>query len=231
MEWDAELGPGELPRARGRGRASLPARLHLRHDRPAEGRAARARRLPALDRPRGGVPGRHPRRRPRPLLDRHGLDHGPVDGGRRAARRRVRDLHGRRARLAGRPALAAGRGGARDDARRLADADPRADPEGRARRRPLFAALDHDDRRAVERRPVRLAERARRRRRPDPDRQHLGRHRGRRVLPLGRACWIRRSPSRSASRRSGRRWTSTRRKGSRCAARSASSSARGPGRG
>ena len=39
--------------------------------------------------------------------------------------------------------------------------DPGADPEGRARGRPLVAAGDHDDRRAVERRPVRLAERAR----------------------------------------------------------------------
>ena len=45
----------------------------------------------------------------------------------------ARDLHGGRARPPRRPALAARRGGAGDDARRLADADPGADPEGRAR--------------------------------------------------------------------------------------------------
>ena len=51
-------------------------------------------------------------------------------------------------------------------------------------------------------------------------------------LPLSvEAAWIRRSPSRSASRRWDRRWTSTRRKGNHCRARSASSSALGPGRG
>ena len=49
------------------------------------------------------------------------------------ALRRLRDLHGGGARLAARPALAARRGRAGDDARRLADADPGADPEGRAR--------------------------------------------------------------------------------------------------
>ena len=125
----------------------------------------------------------------------------------------------------------AGRGGAGDDARRLADADPGADPEGRARVRPLLAAVDHDDRRAVERRPVRLAQRARRGRRPDPDRQHLGRHRGRRLLPLGRAdrpdeAGLARLPGARAG--DGRLLAGGR---SRCAARSASSSARAPGRG
>ena len=49
------------------------------------------------------------------------------------ARRRDGRLRRGRAGLAGRPALEAGRGGARDDARRLADAHPGADPEGRAR--------------------------------------------------------------------------------------------------
>ena len=219
--------PRRARAARGRRRASVPARVHLRDDRPAQGRAARARRLPALDRARGRLPVRHPRRRPRPLRDRHGLDHGPLDGRRRGRARRLRRLHGGRARPAGRPALAAGRGRARDDARRLADARPRPDPEGRARRRSLLAAGDHDDRRAVERRAVRLAERARRGRRPDPDREHLRRHRGGRLLPLGAADRRRRSRSRSASRRSARRWTSTRRRVGRCAARSASSSARG----
>ena len=56
-----------------------------------------------------------------------------MDGRRRRRARRDRRLHGGRARLARRPALAARRGGAGDDARRLADARPRADPEGRRR--------------------------------------------------------------------------------------------------
>ena len=103
--WSVELGPGELRAARGRGGASVPARVHVRDDRPAQGRAARARRLPALDRARSGVPGGHPRRRPRPLRHRHGLDHGAVDGGRRRRARRGRDLHGGRARPTRRPAL------------------------------------------------------------------------------------------------------------------------------
>ena len=64
-----------------------------------------------------------------------------------------------------RPAVAARRVGARDDARPLADARARAHPEGRAGRRPLVAAGDLHDRRAVEPRPVPLALRARRRRR------------------------------------------------------------------
>ncbi len=86
----SELGrrarPGRAAAARGRGGASVPARVHVRDDGAPEGRTARARRLPALDRPRGRLPGRHPRRRPRPLRNRHGLDHGAVDGGRRRRR-------------------------------------------------------------------------------------------------------------------------------------------------
>ena len=147
------------------------------------------------------------------------------------ARRRRRDLHGGRARPSGRPALEAGRGGARDDARSLADARPGADPEGRARGRPVLAAVDHDDRRAVECRPLRVAERARRRRRPDPDREHLRRDRGRRVLPLGRAD---RPDEARLARLPGARPGDGRllaRGPSRSAARSASSSARAPGPG
>ena len=132
--WSVELGPGELPPLEVEAEHPVPARLHLRDDRPAEGGAARPRRLPALDRPRSGLPGRHPRRRPRPLRDGHGLDHGAVDRRRRGRARRGGDLHGGRAGPTRRPALAAGRGGAGDDARRLADADPGAAPEGRARR-------------------------------------------------------------------------------------------------
>ena len=126
---------GRAAAARGRGGASVPARLHVRDDGPPEGRAARARGLPALDRPRGGLPGGHSRRRPRPLRDGHGLDHGPVDGGRRRRGRGGRDLHGGRARPPRRPALAADRGRAGDDARRLAHPDSGADPEGGARGR------------------------------------------------------------------------------------------------
>ena len=52
-----------------------------------------------------------------------------------------------------------------------------------ARARPVVAARPGVDRRAVERRAVALVLR-RRRRRPVPGHQHLGRHRGRRVLPV-----------------------------------------------
>ena len=107
MEWDAELGPGDARAARRRGRASVPARVHLRHDRPPEGSAPRARKLPALDRARGRLPVRHPRRRPSPLRHRHGLDHGAVDGRGRGRARRMRGLHGGRAR----PARRTGSGG------------------------------------------------------------------------------------------------------------------------
>ena len=57
------VGPtaaGELPPARGRLRAPVPARLHVGHDRQAEGRRPRARRLPRQDRAGGRLPGRRP---------------------------------------------------------------------------------------------------------------------------------------------------------------------------
>ena len=92
--------PGDLPRARGRVRDAVPAHLHLRHDRRAEGRRARAGRLPRLDRARGRLPGRRPRGRRRPLRHRHGLDHGAVDGRRRRRARRDDRLRRGRARLA-----------------------------------------------------------------------------------------------------------------------------------
>ncbi len=103
--------------------------------------------------------------------------------GRRRARRDDRLRRGR-PRLARRQALANGRAGARDDVGRLAHADPRAAPEGRAADRHLFPSRDHDDGRAVEPRPLPLAPRARRPR-ADADREHQRRHRGRRVLSLG----------------------------------------------
>ena len=64
--------------------------------------------------------------------------------------------------------------------------DPRADGARRragARARPVVAADPRVDRRAVERGAVALVLR-RRRRRSLPGHQHLGRHRGRRVLPV-----------------------------------------------
>ena len=71
---------------RGRLRGAVPARVHLRHDRQAEGRAARAGRLPRLDRARGRLPDRRQAGRPHPLRHGHGLDHGPVDASSAAAR-------------------------------------------------------------------------------------------------------------------------------------------------
>ena len=101
-----------LPRharaARGRLRASVPPHVHVRNDRETQGRAPRPGRLPGLDRARGLLPGGRAPRRRRPLLHRHGLDHGSLDRGR--LRRHGRDprLRGRGARLAVRPAVAPG---------------------------------------------------------------------------------------------------------------------------
>jgi hypothetical protein len=93
-------------------------------------------------------------------------------------------LHGGRPRLAGGSHLEARGVRARDDARRLAHARPGADPARRAPLGPLLPARGHDDRRAVEPGAVRLAGRARVRDGPHPDRQHLGRNRGRGLLPV-----------------------------------------------
>ena len=98
-----------------------------------------------------------------------------------------------------------------------------------ARARPLVAARPRVDRRAVERSSVALVLR-RGRRGPVPDHQHLGRHRGRRVLPVaarGRAdvgVLARRARARHGGRRVRRR------RPARCAARSASWCARSRGR-
>ena len=91
-DWPGRARAGRAPAARGRLGASIPPRLYVGHDGPAEGRAARARRVPRLDRPRGGVPDRRQAGRPRPLRDGHGLDHGAVDGRRRRRVRRGGDL-------------------------------------------------------------------------------------------------------------------------------------------
>ena len=109
--------------ARGRRRAPVPARLHVGHDRPAEGRRPRPRRLPRLDRARGRLPGRRAARRP--LSTSPPTWAGSWARGRWSAAARV----GATIVFAEgapdwprRPALAARRAGARDDARRLADA-------------------------------------------------------------------------------------------------------------
>ena len=116
---------------RGRERGAVPHRVHIGHDGQAERRAPRPGLLPRVNRARGRVPGRPAARRPRPVRDRHGLDHGAVD--RRRRRRGGSDdrLHGRSPRLAGRSHLAARRVGAGHDARRVADARPGPDPQGR----------------------------------------------------------------------------------------------------
>ena len=72
-------------RHRGRGeRAHAVPRLHVRHDRPSQGRRARPRRLHREDGRGGRVPDRHQRRRPPVLAHRPRLDHGPVADDRRA---------------------------------------------------------------------------------------------------------------------------------------------------
>ena len=80
--------------SRRRKRGAVPPCLHVRHDGQAEGCAARPGQLPPVDRARDRIPGGSPRRRSRPLRDRHGLDHGPVDRGRRHGLRRDGRVHG-----------------------------------------------------------------------------------------------------------------------------------------
>ena len=136
VEWDRGDGAvgrraraGRAAAARGRLGASVSPDLHVGDDRQAEGRPPRPGRLPRLDRARGRLPGGRPSRRRHPLRHRHGLDHGPVDGGGRRRDGLLARLHGGRARLAARPAVEADRGGAREHPRLLADAHPGADPE------------------------------------------------------------------------------------------------------
>src|SRR6266571_4080307 len=70
-----------------------------------EARAPRPGRLSRLDRARGRLPDGCPSGRPDPLRDRHGLDHGALDGRRRDGRRRDDRVRRGCARLAGRPTL------------------------------------------------------------------------------------------------------------------------------
>ena len=127
--------PGRAARARGRLRDAVPAHLHVRHDRRAEGRRARAGRLPRLDRARGLLPGRRPRGRRRSCF---ATDMGWIMGPWTVVG--VGALGGTVVYAEGapdwprRPALADGRAGAHHVARPLADARPRAAPARRRRR-------------------------------------------------------------------------------------------------
>jgi len=101
--------------------------LHVRDDGPPQGRGARARRVPRQDRRGVRLPDRRPRRRPVHLDDRHGLDHGPEDRGRRGSTRCHAGRVGGRAGLPRpRPAVAARRAAQDHGARRVPDADPGA---------------------------------------------------------------------------------------------------------
>ena len=165
VAWNRETGewpevvtkqPGTLAPRRGRLGGSVPAGLHLGDDGQAEGRAARPGRLPRLDRAGDRLPDRREGGRPHPLLDGHGLDHGAVDGARRRRRRRDDRLRGGRSRLARRPAVAPRRVRARDDARPLAHARARTDPE-RASRPPTSHRCARSVRRASRGTPTRTA--------------------------------------------------------------------------
>jgi len=160
MEWDPELGPGELP--------ALEVERSIRicsptpRVRPGDPRArctCRGSFLVSIARRRRTVRG--PRRPTASSSHRHGLDHGSLDGGRR-----------RRARacvvyMEGATRLAEDRLWRTVEEERVTMLAsfpysrraliPKATPKPTSRR-----CGDHDHRRAMERRSVRLAERARR---------------------------------------------------------------------
>ena len=95
-----------LRRARGRQRAAAVRRVHERHDRAAEGRGPRPRRLPREDRGGGRVPDGPAPRRAAVLAHRPRLDHGAVGDRRHARQRRDARALRRRARPPrARPAL------------------------------------------------------------------------------------------------------------------------------
>ena len=172
---------GRADRRRGGSRDALHADLHLGHDRPAEGRRPRPRRLPDQGRPGPRPPVRPRARRHAVLVHGPRLDDGAVgDLGVAAARRAARALRGR-ARLPGPgPAVVAGRAAPRHPPGPLADGHPGADGARRGagpRARPVLAAGPRLDRGAVEPGPV-VVVLPRGRRGPLPDRQLLGRDRG-----------------------------------------------------
>ena len=208
-------------------------RLHVRHHRPAEGRGARARRLPREDGLGGLLPGRPAPGRDALLGHGHGLDHGPVGDGRRGLHRRDRgDVRGRAGLARAGPRVGLGRAARRERAGRVADADQGAEDAGRRASggaRPLEPARLRLDRRAVEPGALPLAvgrggRRAGCRSSTSPAAPRWERASS---LPIR----SRRSRSaRSAARRTA--WTSTcsTRTGTPCGARSGSWSASGRGR-
>ncbi len=198
--------------ARARPRAPPVHRVHERDHRPAEGRGARARRVPRQDRRGGRVPDRRAPGRDPLLVRRPRLDHGTVGDRRRDRARRDGVLFGHRPRPPGaRPPLGHGRAPPHHAPRRLADADPRAHPPRRGAReaaRPLEPSDLGLDGRAVEPRAVAMVLRGGRRP-PLPDHQPVGRDRGRRVLPVAppdlaaRALHAPRTVARDGPRRRG----------------------------
>ena len=210
--------PGTLDAARRRLGASLHPHVHLRHDRPAEGRRPRPGRFPRLDRARGRLPGRHPGGRRRPLRHRHGLDHGAVDA--RRLRRAGRDGGPRRGRagLAARPALAAGREREGDDPRLLPHARPRPDPARRAAR-PTSRRCARSSRPANHGIPIRTAG-CTSRSAAAAARSSTSRAGPRSAPASSRRRWRCRSRrARSAARHSGWRWTSSTTRGARSSGR------------
>ena len=149
-------------------------------------------------------------RRAAVLAHRHRLDHGAVGDRRHARQRRDARALRRRARPPrSRPAVVDRRAPPRHDPRRVADAGARADGARRRRRSARTtcrrcASWGRPASRGTKGRGVVLR---RRRRRPLPGDQHLGRHRGRRVLPLAarRAAAVAVLARRARARDGGRR--------------------------
>ena len=129
-----------------------------------------------------------------------------------------------------RPAVVDDRVGARDDARRLADADPRADPEGRPRRT-TSRRCRRSARPASRGTAIRTSGLRAGRRRARPDRERVGRDGGRRMLPLHVHRRAGEAGRARISRARGPTSTSSTRRAARSAARSASSCAGSRGRG
>ena len=160
-----------------RPRDAVPAHLHVGHDRPAEGRRPRARRLPDQGRPGPRPPVRPARRRHAVLVHRPRLDDGPVGHLRGAAARRPPGaLRGRPGLPRPGPPVVDRRTPQGHPPRPLADRHPRAHGARRGagpEPRPRLAARPRLDRRAVEPGAV-VVVFPRGRRRPLPDRQLLG---------------------------------------------------------
>ena len=233
----ARRGPArDAARDAGRLRAPVHARLHVGHDRPAEGRRPRARRASSSrSRREGRYTGDCQAGRPHPLGDRHGLDHGAL-----AARQRARPRASRRCSTTARPTIPdPGRLWRLAERHRLTflGVSPTLVRALRQARRRTPSTASTSRRCGCSARPASPGT-------PSPgcgsssavggahaaDHQHLGRHRGRGLLPRRAALSCRTSPARSGGRSSAWRWTSTTPRDGRCAARSASSSARSRGR-